>query len=207
MNALQIVFAIGCALVLSCQAAYIYLAHRGRSAVLHSSSDTRYNMTWRRGLFPGLAAVGMLTSIYADADVMLWWLPSSWGAHDEYGEFTAYRASLAGLFTFMAGGALVIFIDRAVHNESYLLWASTERKELAKILKSYDSADSLRVLLGEYEKIIASLRSGLPRHNDMEQLELRSSFIEEELVFIYDRLVEIVHTRIAELVPTRNADA
>lgn len=182
--ALQTLLAALGTVAMVCLAMYVYLAYRGHSNLLYSSAETRL-LTRSKKLFFGFAAVGLLTCTYQGADAMLWWIPPSSGAHDEYGDFTSHRSKLAGVFAFMAGGAMTIFIDRAAHSDFFLQNANIERRELKKILESYNSSSALALLLKGYSEQMAAIDKQLSERGDEGHSAMKYAFPEGQKLMLY----------------------
>lgn len=197
----QVTLAILGSLALACLAIYAYLAYRGRSLLLYSSVDARL-LTFPKKVFLALAAVGMLTCVFQGAEGMLWWIPASWGAHDEYGEFTSHRVQLAAVFTFLVGGALVIFIDRSAHKDFFLYNANLERRELKKIFEFYGALPSLELLLRNYSIEMNALEAQLSARGEVGHSALTFAFPEGQLLMLYRELEARVQYRVKELKST-----
>lgn len=201
----QVALAIIGTAALLCLGAYVYLAYRGESSLLYSSIDSRL-MTFGRRMFFLLAALGLLTCMFQGAEAMLWWLPSSWGSHDEYGDFTSLRVYVAATFTFIAGGALAIFIDRSAHNSFFLRDANLERRELRRVLKGYNATASLELIAKEYVEAQKTLDAKLSAYGELGHSELTYSLPEGQTILIYRQLEAEVAARIAELQQRERAD-
>lgn len=188
-----------------CMALYAYLAYRGHSDLLYSSADTRL-LTLPKKFFFGFAAIGFFTCIYQGADALLWWIPSSWGAHDEYGDFTSHRAKLAGAFAFMAGGAMLIFIDRSAHIDFFLDNANIERSQLKRLLESYNSLPALELLLKSHSEHMDVIEKQLLARGEKGHSAMTYAFPEGQQLIIYRELEARIQQRIRQLEPKKRAD-
>jgi hypothetical protein len=147
---------------------YIGLAYWGHSRMLYS---TALNVlpSWRDRIFLLLAAAGLLTCLYQGAYAMLFWLPSTWGAIDESGEYQTLATSFALLFT--SGGLfLIAFIDKASHEKVWLRVTREQVNGLSEILRASLDRSTLAKLGEDYAKQAAQLASTLsvlpPFHTD-----------------------------------------
>ncbi|MDG4474827.1 hypothetical protein [Thiovibrio frasassiensis] len=137
---------------------YIFLAVRGKSVTLYSTSHTSL-LSWRQKVFLALAALAFLACMYKGAEAMLWWMPSTWGGVDEDGEYQTLRASMASLFAILGGLAFIQFIDAATHNKFFLRLASERAREFERILKASINTWELPMLSKEYKEKLSTIES------------------------------------------------
>lgn len=136
---------------------YIFLAVRGDSLLLYSTSHPLL-LSWWKKLFLAFAALAFLICMFKGAEAMLWWVPASWGSLDSDGEYHAVRISLATLFLTFGGLAFVQFIDSAIHDKFFIRIIVERSKELEAILNASINAKELTVLKKRYEGKLANIK-------------------------------------------------
>lgn len=172
---------------------YIFLAARGKSITLYSTSHT-FLLSWRQKIFLAFAALAFLICMYKGAEAMLWWIPSTWGGVDEDGEYQTLRASLASLFSILGGLAFVQFIDAATHDKFFLRIVSERAAEFERILKASISTWELPMLKKEYEGKLLTIESEMYRPAGLRSRfadllpEGRRAQIYRELIFYVEQL-------------------
>lgn len=135
---------------------YIFLAVRGNSLILYSTSHPLL-LSWWKKIFLALAALAFLICMFKGAEAMLWWMPSSWGNLDDNGEFQTIRVSLATLFLTFGGLAFVSFIDSAIHGEFFLRIVAERSKELERIVNASINTCEIPLLRKKYEEQLATI--------------------------------------------------
>lgn len=196
--ALKILLALLSTSALLCLSIYIYLANRGRSLVLYSSVDSRLMSFGTRPFF-AFAAVALLVCLYRGAEIMLFWLPSSWGYADEYGQFTKLQETLALLFAFLGGLTLINFIDKSVCREFYLRDINIECRELNRIINASHSESALRYLIDEYEKERSSLQTEYLEIDRLKQLSEPLLLPQAQTFFVYRDLISLAEKQISRI--------
>lgn len=136
---------------------YIFLAVRGNSLILYSTSHPLL-LSWWKKIFLALAALAFLICMFKGAEAMLWWMPSSWGSLDSDGEFHTVRVSLAILFLTFFGLAFVQFIDSAIHDKFFIKIIAERSKELEEIINASLNTKKLPVLRNRYEEQLATIK-------------------------------------------------
>ena len=168
------VLSTGCLVALG---VYAGLAYWGKSAMLYSTAG-HVGRPRRTTLFLVLAGIGFLVCCWCGAETMLWWVPGSWGHVDESGEWEPLRIVLTGMFTFYAGIAFIVFIDKATHEK---VWLSVAREELAnvnKVLLASQDRRWLSHLAEEFEQKSADLGARMPSGENLWSKMVRAPELE-----------------------------
>lgn len=190
MLVLRVILYVGSTSALLALCVYIYLALRGDSPTLLSTSDAD-RMNWTSKVFLGLASIGFLVCMYQGAAAMLSWMPDSWGTIDEEGEFQTYRLAFSSLFASLGGVALLIFLDQAT-TERTTLRVLREQIEIERKIHSSVAADQLQVIKKSIENKIRQVETEIPREVGspvrIECMKLRA----------YNESLHLIETRIAE---------
>jgi hypothetical protein len=195
--ALQGTWALLAASALICLCVYVWSAYRGNDSTI-LSTDERL-MSFKKKVFFSFAAIGLFTCVFQGIESMLWWLPSSWGTHDEEGDFTTWRVQLSALITLFLGGGLAIFVERAVREGPAFARASIERDELGKILDAFESPSSLKLLAAQYAKNIATAEADLKARGEQMRSVITYALPEGKRLAVYERLEAVVAKRLTAI--------
>lgn len=166
-----------------------------------------HDMSWKQKTFLGLAALAFLFCMYAGAEALLGWLPSSWGHITDDGTFQSYRSAIAGLFAFLVGVPLVQILERAPR-ESFSL--SLLREAAAQEREVYAAVTSTRLvsLKSRFETKIKELRKDQRQQGEMSVATRRRLIMYEDLARLAEkrkllRFIEARHGQLLGLTPQK----
>jgi hypothetical protein len=144
---------------LICLGVYVGLAYSGKSVLLYRFSTHHSRLLSRKSkTFFAFAAFGFLVCIFQGADAMLGWMPSSWGSLDEDGGYTTLATTLAGMFAFVAGVALIEIIVGGTHDRFRVRQMTIEIEQLERLLDSSLDIHRLEVLTRDFQEETEKLR-------------------------------------------------
>lgn len=166
---LSVVFGVISTAALVALGAFFYLATRTEGSQTLLSTMFAGNLNRKQQAFLLLAAGGMMVTMFAGANTLLFWMPSSWGHLDAEGDFQIYRHSISIMFTLIGGGALIRLVDRASHDRYWLHLTQERLRAQEKIYEAATTAqlDGLRAKLqADLERYKAAARGKKePVHN------------------------------------------
>jgi hypothetical protein len=193
--AVKVLLAFCSSAALICFSIYIYLANRGRSPYLYFPTNGRMPIPIGKKVFLAFAAIALLVCIYAGSELMLFWIPKTWGSLDEDGDFVTTQFLLASLFTTFGGIALGIFIEKSIQNQFDNYNLAIECEELERILKASVSESQLKYLVQEYESKRADLISKY-LENDSDKFY---GLPQAKTAMVYKYLIEMTETLLSKL--------
>lgn len=106
-----------------------------------------------------LAAGAYLLCIYEGYLTLLWWMPSSWGTHNDDGEWTSVRVLIAGVAVVPVGFGFINLILNALSNWRDIQFlrleygiADLERKALVKLFDARASKNFLEFYRADFHR-------------------------------------------------------
>ena len=164
-------------------AIYIYNLSIDKSDLLFQSRNTDL-LSFKNKIILGLAYIGIFISFYNGALACLSWLPDSWGAIDEGGEFISFKKSLSSMLSFTATYFIIRSLEKNYHFCLMSLLKSEELKYRDMINNQFTNRSELKRKLEElhnYQKELTKFQKGASGG--------RYRFISQKKELIYRRLL------------------
>ena len=130
---------------------YIYLLWKGNSETLYISTFHPNSLNLKQKVFLWLVGIGGFVVLYKGIEMLLFWMPNSWGNYNEDGDWETLKTSLSIIIGAATWLFLFEILNKLIKN-SYLAKAwEFKSREIEVILNSLSSLDLLVKIKKGYE--------------------------------------------------------